>query len=109
MKRILIIGNVGREPIQRTNAKGTNFFEFSLAVNEPNGGATWCSVILGGNSRIIEYITKGRQLFVEGALEVRCYKGEPSITVFADNVQLLGTRQDTTEQNAANEEVPTEF
>lgn len=109
MKRILIIGNVGREPIQRTNAKGTSFFEFSLAVNEPNGGATWCSVILGGNSRIIEYITKGRQLFVEGALEVRCYKGEPSITVFADNVQLLGTRQETVEQNEPNKETQDTF
>ena len=109
MKRILIIGNVGREPIQRTNAKGTKFFEFSLAINEQNGGTTWCSVILSGNSRIIEYITKGRQLFVEGALDVRCYKGEPSITVFADNVQLLGLRQGTAEQNEPNEEVPSEF
>lgn len=109
MKRIFIIGNVGREPIERTNAKGTKFYDFSLAVNEPNGEATWCSVILSGNSRIIEYITKGRQLFVEGALEIKCYKGEPSITVFADNVQLLGNRQDTTEQVEPNEDTPGTF
>lgn len=109
MKRIFIIGNVGREPIERTNAKGTKFYDFSLAVNEPNGGATWCSVILNGASKIVEYITKGRQLFVEGTIEVKCYKGEPSITVFADNVQLLGNRQDTTEQVGANEETPSTF
>lgn len=109
MKRILIIGNVGREPIERTNAKGAKFYDFSLAINEPNGTATWCSVILSGSSKIVEYITKGRQLFVEGALEVKCYKGEPSITVFADNVQLLGNRQETAEQAEENEETPSTF
>jgi single-stranded DNA-binding protein len=33
MKKIVVIGNVGRVPTLRTNSKGTEFYEFSVAVN----------------------------------------------------------------------------
>lgn len=98
MKRMILIGNVGREPVQRANAKGVEFFEFSIAVSDGDT-AFWVSVILRGKSRVVEYITKGKQLYVDGGFSISVYKGEPSVTVYADNVQLLGgtTQQPTQE------------
>lgn len=99
MQKIFIIGNVGRVPTMRSNAKGVNFYEFSVGVNGRNDTCTWYSVLLSGQSKIAEYLTKGRQVFVEGAFSIDVYKGEPAITLFADNVQLLGTKNDTTQDN----------
>lgn len=99
MQKILIIGNVGRVPTMRSNAKGVNFYEFSVGVNGRNDNCTWYSVLLSGQSKIAEYLTKGRQVFVEGSFSIDVYKGEPAITLFADNVQLLGTKNDTPQEN----------
>lgn len=99
MQKIFIIGNVGRVPTMRSNAKGVNFYEFSVGVNGRNDVCTWYSVLLSGQSKIAEYLTKGRQVFVEGAFSIDVYKGEPAITLFADNVQLLGTKNETTQEN----------
>lgn len=91
MKKIVLIGNVGREPVERVNSKGTAFYEFSLAVNEGKDETLWVSVIVSGNrSKVIPYIVKGKQLFIEGSFSVDVFKGNPSISVFADELQLLG-------------------
>jgi single-stranded DNA-binding protein len=91
MKKIVLIGNVGREPIERVSAKGTAFHEFSLAVNDGTDSTLWVSVILSGNrSKVIPYIVKGKQLFIEGSFSIDVFKGNPSVTVFADELQLLG-------------------
>lgn len=99
MQKIFIIGNVGRVPTMRSNAKGVNFYEFSVGVNGRNDSCTWYSVLLSGQSKIADYLTKGRQVFVEGTFSVDVYKGEPALTLFADNVQLLGTKNDTPQDN----------
>lgn len=83
----------------RSNAKGVNFYEFSVGVNGRDDRCTWYSVLLSGQSKIAEYLTKGRQVFVEGAFSIDVYKGEPAITLFADNVQLLGTKNETQQEN----------
>lgn len=99
MQKIFIIGNVGRVPTLRSNAKGVNFYEFSVGVNGRDDRCTWYSVLLSGQSKIAEYLTKGRQVFVEGAFSIDVYKGEPAITLFADNVQLLGTKNEPSQDN----------
>lgn len=91
MKKIVLIGNVGREPVERVNSKGTAFYEFSLAVNEGNDEALWVSVIITGNrSKVLPYIVKGKQLYIEGSFSVDVFKGSPSVTVFANELLLLG-------------------
>lgn len=100
MQKIFIIGNVGRVPTLRSNAKGVNFYEFSVGVNGRDDKCTWYSVLLSGQSKIAAYLSRGRQVFVEGAFSIDVYKGEPAITLFADNVQLLGTRGEPSHDDA---------
>lgn len=90
MKKLIVIGNVGRDPQTRTTKNGKEFAEFSIAVNNADKTTTWISVIINKTSKVTDYITKGKQLYVEGNFTVDVYKGEPSITLFANDVQLLG-------------------
>lgn len=93
MKKLIIIGNVGREPQTRTTKNGKEFAEFSLAVNNADKSTTWVSVIINKTSKVTDYITKGKQLYVEGNFSIDVYKGEPTITLFANDVQLLGNAE----------------
>lgn len=90
MKKLIVIGNVGREPQTRTTKNGKEFVEFSIAVNNADKSTTWISVVVNKSSKVTDYITKGKQLYIEGNFSVDVYKGEPSITLFANDVQLLG-------------------
>lgn len=93
MKKCTIIGNVGRVPTTRTNAKGVEFFEMSVAVNGKENQCTWFSVILRNSlAKIIPYLTRGKNVYVEGEFSVDVYKGEASITIYADELQLLGNK-----------------
>lgn len=93
MKKLIVIGNVGREPQTRTTKNGKEFAEFSVAVNNADKSTTWISVVVNKSSKVTDYITKGKQLYIEGNFSVDVYKGEPSITLFANDVQLLGNAE----------------
>lgn len=95
MKKMVLIGNVGREPQTRTNKNGKEFVEFSIAVNDGNEDATWVSVIFNRTSKVIDFLKKGKQVYIEGKFDIDVYKGEPSITLYANDIQLLGTKSDT--------------
>lgn len=97
MKKLIVIGNVGREPQVRTTKNGKEFAEFSIAVNNADKSTTWISVIINKESKVTDYITKGKQLYIEGNFTVDVYKGEPSITLFANDVQLLGNADNSKE------------
>ena len=97
MKKLILIGNVGREPQTRTTKNGKEFAEFSIAVNNADKSTTWISVVVNKTSKVTDYITKGKQLYVEGNFTVDVYKGEPSITLFANDVQLLGNANQSQE------------
>ena len=97
MKKLIVIGNVGRDPQTRTTKNGKEFAEFSIAVNNADKSTTWMSVIINKESKVVDYITKGKQLYIEGNFAVDVYKGEPSITIFANDVQLLGNSEKSQE------------
>lgn len=90
MKKLVIIGNVGREPQVRTTKNGKEFVEFSVAVSNSDKSTIWVSVIMNHSSKVVDYIKKGKQLYLEGTFSVEVYKGEPSITLFANEIKLLG-------------------
>jgi len=89
LKKIMIIGNVGRDPETRYTQDGTPFSSFTMAVNDRprraqgqgqgTGGqqqeeqTTWFGVTAWRRqSEIVsQYVTKGMSLFVMGNLSVR--------------------------------------
>lgn len=93
MKEIILIGNIGREPKQKTTAAGQTFYEFSVACNEKNDAAMWFSVLYSGNDKVCPFLTKGRQVYIRGGFKVEVYNGAPSISVYARDIQLLSTAE----------------
>jgi single-strand DNA-binding protein len=103
-----IIGNLGGDPEMRYTAAGRPFTTFSVACNrtyttsegERREQTEWFRVIAGGKLAEIcsQYLSKGRQVYVEGRLSTRTFEGSDGKTRFtvevsATEVQMIGPRQ----------------
>ena len=109
LNKVLIIGNTGRDAELRYTANGTAVSDFSMAVNSrrrSQGGdwedeTEWFQVVLFGDraERISQYITKGKQLYVEGRLRTRNWDDDQGVRhyrteVIANNIEFLDRRGD---------------
>ena len=107
--KIIICGNLGRDPELRYTAQGTPVCSFSMATNERrkdrNGEmqdhTTWFRITLWNRlaETASQYLQKGRQVYIEGRLRVEEYvdrDGKPrhSLEVFATDMQFIGSRGD---------------
>lgn len=106
--RVLLLGNLTRDPQLKYLPSQTPVVEFGLAASRKFKGANGemredtCFVECSAFGRIAEiinqYCTKGRPLFVEGRLKYDSWEdknggGKRSrLTVVAENIQLLGGR-----------------
>lgn len=106
MNKIIVIGNLGRDPEMRYTPSGQGVTSFSIASNRSYTTASgerreeteWFNVSAFGRLAELcnQYLTKGRQVYVEGRLRSRSYQGndgqmrhvnEISLT----DVQFLGS------------------
>lgn len=108
LNRVLLIGNLTRDPELRVTPKGTAICQFGLAVNrtfkDESGGnreeTTFIDVEAWGKQGelISKYCTKGRPLFVEGRLKLDQWEDKTSgqkrsrMRVVLENFQFLGSR-----------------
>jgi single-strand DNA-binding protein len=116
--KIILVGNLGRDPELRYTPNGTPVCSFSLATNERrrdrNGemqdATTWFRVTLWGRQAetASQYLAKGRPVYIEGRLRVeewndRDGKNRYTLEVHATDMQFIGGRSD---ENAASVERP---
>lgn len=78
MKKLLLIGNVGRDPERRYKADGESFVTFSLAVTsgfKDNKKTDWMEISCNGRiaDNAEKYVKKGSQLFIEGNPGINAY------------------------------------
>ena len=81
VNKVILVGNVGRDPELRYTPGGTPVATFTLATNEAWTSKTgekqerteWHRIVVWGKQAEIagEYIKKGRQIYVEGSLQTR--------------------------------------
>jgi Single-stranded DNA-binding protein len=90
MRQLQVIGNIGRDVTVRTNSKGGEFMTFSVAANGRGEKTIWCEVVASKKDGLMPYLTKGRQVFVQGDIDVAVYKDAVDLTVFADKIELVG-------------------
>lgn len=116
MNKIIVIGNLGRDPEMRYLPSGRSVTSFSVASNrryttangEQREETQWFNVSAFGRlgESCNQYLARGRQVYVEGRLSSRMYQdrnGETrvSLDVNATEVQFLGGRGDGMEQGGA--------
>lgn len=108
--KVMLIGNLTRDPEMKYTPKGTAIAEIVLAVNrnftaengEKREEVTFIDVTLWGRVAEIagEYCQKGRALFVEGRLQLDTWDDKQTgqkrskLKVVGENIQLLGGRDD---------------
>ena len=107
--RITIVGYLGRDPELRYTPDGTPVCDFSVATTErrkdksgePQDITTWFRVTVWRKQAELagQYLTKGRQVYVEGRLIQREYQDRDGNTkytleVTASDVQFIGSRGD---------------
>ena len=118
LNKVMLIGNVGRDPEVRYLENGNNnpqnsgnakVASFTLATTEryrDRSGETrenteWHNIVAWRNSADVaeKYIRKGTQLYVEGRLRTRSWTDQTgnkryTTEIVVDNLQLLGKRSD---------------
>jgi single-strand DNA-binding protein len=114
--KITIVGYLGRDPEIRYTTQGTAVCDFSLATTErrkdKSGEAqehtTWFRVSLFGRQAEIahQYLTKGRQVYVEGSLSQREWTDKDgatrtSLEVRGSDIQFLAPASDHEQPQAA--------
>ena len=70
MKSISIIGNVGTSAVMRVTSDGKQLISFTVATTNRDKTTTWFSILARGSEQLAAYIVTGRQIFVQGDLEV---------------------------------------
>ncbi len=105
VNKVILVGNLGRDPEVRYTAGGTPVANFTLATNErwtdPAGEkkerTEWHRIVVWGKQAEIagEYLRKGRQVYVEGSIQTREWNDRDgnkrsTTEVRAQRIQLLG-------------------
>ena len=101
--RVILVGNLTRDPEIRYTQSGKGVTKFTLAVNNPRNKEETTFVDVVAWDRLGEtcntYLKKGMNALVEGRLVIRSYDDKDgnkrkATEVVIDNMQMLGSRRD---------------
>ena len=108
VNKVILVGNLGRDPEVRTTPSGQPVASFSLATNrrwrDRDGNrqeqTEWHEIVCWGRQAEVagQYLNKGKQVYVEGRLQTRSWEDRQSgekkyrTEVICDNFQMLGSR-----------------
>ncbi len=119
VNKVILIGNVGKDPETRHLEGGNVVSKFSLATSEVYKNKAgekitnteWHNIVLWkGLAEVAEkYVRKGTQVYIEGRIRTRSYTDQEGLTkytteIIADSMQMLGKKaegQSTQEHPAA--------
>lgn len=101
MKSVSLIGNIGNPAQVRVTADGKELVSFSVATTNRDKSTTWFGVVGRNSEKLLPYLSKGRQVYVHGDLEVSLYKGNIDLSVFADRIELCGKGDNDTQAEHA--------
>lgn len=99
--RVILVGNLTRDPEIRYTQSGKGVTKFTLAVNNPRNKEETTFVDIVAWDRLGEtcntYLKKGSNTLVEGRLVIRSYDDKDgnkrkATEVVIDNMQMLGSR-----------------
>lgn len=108
VNKVILIGNLGRDPEVRSTPSGQPVASFTLATSrrwkDKNGQrqeqTEWHQIVVWGKQAEIagQYLTKGKQIFLEGRLQTRSWDDRQTgekryrTEIVCENFQMLGSR-----------------
>jgi single-strand DNA-binding protein len=123
LNKVMIIGNLGRDPEMRYTPSGKPVTTFSVATSrswstsdgEKREETEWFNVVAWSSLAEIckQYLTKGQQVYIEGRLQTRHWDDQEgnkhtSVEIVANEMIILSERREsgegTTESESSEEE-----
>ena len=110
VNKVILVGNLGRDPEMRHTQTGRPVANFTLATNErwrdkdgqQQERTEWHKIVVWDRLAEIctEYLTKGKQIYIEGRLQTREWEdreGNKRYTteIVANQMQMLGRRDES--------------
>lgn len=110
INRVILVGNLGKDPEIKNLESGVKLAKFSLATTETfrdrDGNRTehteWHNIVLWrGLADIAEkYLNKGKSIYLEGRIRTRKWEDQDGVTKYmteiqGDSMTMLGGRRDT--------------
>jgi single-strand DNA-binding protein len=108
VNKVILIGNLGRDPEVRSTPSGQPVASFTLATSrrwrdksgQKQEQTEWHQIVVWGKQAEIagQYLTKGKQIYLEGRLQTRSWDDRQTgekryrTEVVCDNFQMLGSR-----------------
>lgn len=109
VNKVILLGNVGKDPDVKYFDNGSMVASFSLATTEKgytaqNGTSIpdrteWHNIVCWrGLAKVVEqFVKKGTQVYIEGKIRSRSYDDANGVKryvteIYADNLQLLGSK-----------------
>ena len=105
INKVILVGNVGRDPEVKSLPSGTRLATFSLATTDrrskdENGNprTEWHNLVVWGPlvDVVEKYVTKGKQLYIEGQIRTRSYDQDGQKKFFTEihvnQMEMLGGR-----------------
>ena len=110
VNKVILLGNLGRDAETRFTPSGSARTTFSIATGrrwkdqqtgEWKEETDWHNVVLWRSENLANYLTKGKQVYVEGRLQTRSYDDKDGnkkymTEVVAEDVILVGGRGEAT-------------
>ena len=108
LNKVMLIGNLGKDPEVRTIPSGVKVANFSIATSSSYTGkdgnrvekTEWHNIVMWrGLAEVAEkYLKKGNPVYIEGRLETRSWEDQTGTKkymteVIADNMVMLGGRR----------------
>lgn len=122
VNKVILVGNLGRDPEVRYSPEGAAICNITIATSsqwkdkatgERREETEWHRVVFYNRLAEIagEYLRKGRPVYVEGRLKTRKWQGEDgqdryTTEVVADQMQMLGGRDGSATDAPAQEGQP---
>ena len=116
INKVILVGNLGKDPEVRTLENGAKVANFTLATSETYKNkdgqkvtqTEWHNIVLWrGLAEIAEkYLKKGNQVYIEGKIRLRSWEDKDGVKrytteILGDNMTMLGSRRDFDESDAS--------
>jgi single-strand DNA-binding protein len=113
VNKVIVLGHLGRDAETNFTPSGVAVTKFSVATSrrwkdsqsdEWKEETDWHNIVLWRSENLANYLTKGKQVYVEGRLQTRSYEDRDRVKryvteIVADSVILLGGQQGSGSQN----------
>ena len=125
VNKVILVGNLGRDPEMRSFTNGDQVANVSIACTEKwrdkNSGeqkehTEWVPLVFSGKLAEIagKYLTKGSQIYVEGQLRTRKWTDDQGVEKYRTevrvlNLQMLGGKPNGEQQAAPRPAAPQSF